>query len=758
MSATTRPDSRATSFKTARIRNLLVAILVPLALAGLYFAALGGANERTGTLPALIVNNDEIATQANPDGTETQVTAGRLLVSWFTNTDNVDRFDWQLASEDTAQDAIASGDAYVVLTIPEDFSASIVSLSGGDPQAAKINITTSQSKDWLTGEVSQDVFDGLTAQFGQTVTNMIAVGLVDGLNDSASGLQEAADGATQLADGIGQLDDGFSQFLDGSTQLAEGTGEAYDGAVQFSDGVGTFSDGIGEYSSGVSTYVHGVNGYVDGVSQFSSGVDDYVGGVDEFAGGVQELSSGLDQLDGGSDDLQYAAGELQGMADQLGEYSPQISGLADVLDELAPILGGLSDFDPAELTAYCDELEAVDPVTAASCRDAVDELIAAVDTSGIDLGALESGLSNAADQLGSLADAGDGLGQLADGIIQYTDGVGQLADGSGQLSDGAGQLIDAGGQLTDASGALIDGGEQLTNGGSQLLDGGSQLEDGASQLGDGASALADGLSQLRDGQQELNEGGEELGDGIGELEDGARTMAQGLQDGADQAENAISDPEAFAEILAEPVVAETVAKHDPTFGGVLGAIGLAIGVWLAALITALRRRTVTEDILESSASSATIFLAGARKLTIPVGIVAIVLAIVPHVFLGAPWSGFLGSIAFAVLATGCIAALHLLFATLFRRRTAAVVSIALLLLQLILLPGFIPLEFSASWAQTLSGLMPISQIVSGLQVIYAGGAPGAVFASIAGLVLIGTAALAITAVALQRKRRVILTT
>ncbi|KAB1641143.1 YhgE/Pip domain-containing protein [Gulosibacter chungangensis] len=755
MSATTRPDSRAASFKNARIRNLLVAIFVPLALVGLYFAALGGANERSGTLPALIVNNDEMATQANADGTETQVVAGRLLVSWFTNTENVDLFDWQLASQDTAQEAIASGEAYVVLTIPEDFSASIVSLSGGDPRAARIDITTSQSKDWLTGAVSQDVFDGLTAQFGQTVTNMIAVGLVDGLNESAGGLQEAADGATQLADGIGQLDDGFSQFLDGSVQLADGTGEAYDGAVQFSDGVGTFADGIDEYSGGVSAYVDGVDQYVGGVSQYASGVEDYVGGVNEFAGGVQELSSGLDQLDGGSDDLQYAAGELQGMADQLSDYGPQIAGLADQLEQLAPLLGGLSDLDPSTLSTYCDELEAVDPATATNCRDAVDQLLSAIDTSGLDLGSLESGLSDAADQLGSLAGAGDGVGQLADGIIQYTEGVGQIADGAGQLSDGAGQLIDGGGQIVDGSGQIIDGGEQLTDAGSQLVDGGSQLEDGASQLGDGASALADGLSQIHDGQQELNEGGEELGDGIGELEDGARTMAQGLQDGADQAENAIGDPEAFADILAEPVIAETVAKHDPTFGGVLGAIGLAVGIWLAALITALRRRTVTEDILESSASNATIFLAAARKLTIPVGVVALVLSVIPHLFLGAPWSGLLGSLVVAILATGCVAALHLLFATLFRRRTAAVISIALLLLQLILVPGIIPLEFSAGWAQSLSGFMPMGQVVSGLQAIYAGGAAGDVFAAISGLVLIGAAALAITAVALQRKRRVV---
>lgn len=757
MSASTRTGGNAMSFANARIRNLLVAILVPIALAALYFAALAGANERTGTLPALIVNNDQMVTQANMDGTETQVVAGRLLVSWFTNIENVDQFDWQLASQATADEAIASGDAYVVVTIPEDFSAAIVSLSGAEPKAARIDITTSQAKDWLTGAVSQDLFDGLTAQFGQTVTNTVAVGLVDGLNESSDGLQQAADGAYQLADGAGQLGDGFGQFLDGGEQLADGTGEIYDGTVQFADGVGTFGDGVGQYADGVSTYVDGVNQYVDGVGEYASGVDEYVGGVDQFAGGVQDLASGINQLDGGSDDLQYAAGELQDMGDQLSEYGPQIEQIGGQLEQILPLLQDLDGFDPNTLLTYCNELEAIDPDSATRCRDAVGQLTDMIDDSGVDLGTVESDLTDAVDQLNQIAGAGDSLGQLADGIIQYTDGVSQINDGAGQLSDGAAELLSGGEQLTDASGALSEGGEQLITGGEQIRDGGGSLSDGAYELGDGATALADGLGQIHDGQETLNEGGTALGDGIAELEDGAFTMAEGLQDGADQAANAIADPDAFAQVLSEPVVAESTATHDPTFGGVLGAIALAIGVWLAAMITALRRQTVTQEVLDSSAGNGTIFLAALRRLGVPVGIVALVLALVPHIFLGAPWAGLFGSIVIAVLGTGCVVALHLLFATVFRRRTAAIVSLSWLLLQLIVVRGFVPLEFSAPWVETVGAFMPISQMAAGLQAVYAGGSAATVFAATAGLVLIGLAALGITLVALTRKRSVALT-
>ncbi|MDJ1372621.1 YhgE/Pip domain-containing protein [Gulosibacter molinativorax] len=755
MSASTRPGQHAASFKGSRIRNLLVAIAVPLVLVAVYFAALGGANDRAGAIPALIVNNDEMATQANNDGTETQVVAGRLLVSWFTNPENVDQFDWQLASQETADAALKSGDAYVVLTLPSDFSASIVSLSGGDPRSARVEIATSQSKDWVTGAVAQDVFDGLTAQFGQTVTNMVAVGLADGLNESADGLQQAADGATELADGIGQVDDGFATFLDGSEQLADGTGQAHDGAIEFSDGVGTFRDGLGTYTDGVGTYVDGVGSYVDGVSQYTDGVGEYVGGVDQFAGGVQDLASGVSQLSDGTEGLQDAADELRGVADQFDEYAPQIEDAVSQLEQLAPLLGGISSVDPSELTTYCDDLEAVDPASAQACRDAVDQVVDAIDTSGIDLGSVEGDLSDAIDQLGGISSAGDGLGQLADGITQYTDGVSQLNDGASQLSDAADDIISGGEQLTGASDDLSTGGEQLVSGGEDLVTGGSSLDDGASQLGDGASALADGLAEIVDGQTQLNEGGATLGDGIGELEDGARTMAKALQDGADQAKSAIGDPEAFAQVVSEPVVSETVNQHDPTYGGVLGAIGLAVGIWLAALITALRRRIVSEDALTSSASNATIFLSASRRLVVPVGIVAAVLSLVPHLFLGAPWSGFLGTLGFALLATLSFSAVHLLLATVSSRRSAAVWSVALLLLQLMFVRGFFPLEFAAPWVQPLSGFMPISQVVMGLQAIYAGGSAGTVFGAAAGLALIGLFALALALVAIVRRRRAV---
>ena len=59
-------------------------IVVPLAVAGLFAGALATADQRVDTLPAIVVNNDEIVTTTLPDGTEQPVLAGRLLVTELT--------------------------------------------------------------------------------------------------------------------------------------------------------------------------------------------------------------------------------------------------------------------------------------------------------------------------------------------------------------------------------------------------------------------------------------------------------------------------------------------------------------------------------------------------------------------------------------------------------------------------------------------------------------------------------------------------
>ena len=771
----------ATTFTRARVRNLLVAILIPLALIATYFASLGGASADSGRIPAMLVNNDEMVTQANKDGTTTPVVAGRLLVSWLTNPDNAGEFNWTLATAETAQAALDRGDAFVAVTIPKDFSASVVSVGTGSPRSARMEVVTDQAHDYLTGAVSQQLFEGLGAEFGQTLTHQIAVGLADGMNESAQGLQQAADGAHDLATGAGKLGEGFDQYADGITQLADGAdqsaagaGALTDGVSQFGDGVHQYVDGVGQYvdgagtlAGGVAQYVDGVGGYVSGVDQYVSGVDAYTSGVDEFAGGVVALDDGMQQLKSGAAQLGGAATQLGEVAGQVSQYSDQIEAAASAMTQLKDFLAQLDGLDPAQLQQFCTALEAVDPAQATACTSAVDDLVAQLTASGVDLPTILAGLDSASTQIGELAGAGTQLDQLATGLKDFTGGVSQAADGSAQLADGAQAIIDGGAQVRDGGAQLTSGGSQLTGGGTDLVSGANQLAASGGELTSGGDALASGATDLTSGASQLSTGLNELAagagtladnsapikDGITQLGDGASTMSKALQDGADQAKTAIADPDGFADVVAEPLTVATTQVHDPGFGGVLTSLLLPAGIWLAACITALRRRLVTRDLLDSSASNPAILLTATRKLAAPVFIVAGVLSLLAHLLAGAPWIALGGTLLVAALAAVVAVAVHLLLAVLWGRRDAAIASIALLLVQGLAVGGFLPMALRAGWSTALAVLAPLHHEAAAFQSLYAGGPASVLLVAAIALLLMTAAALAVAAVALARKRR-----
>ena len=107
---------------------IVAAAVVPLAFAGLTMAALSDTENGLDRIPAAIVNHDEMVTQTADDGTETPVLAGRLLVTELTGKD-APGMNWQLSNAEEAADKLAAGEVYAVLTIPSDFSSSVVSLS-----------------------------------------------------------------------------------------------------------------------------------------------------------------------------------------------------------------------------------------------------------------------------------------------------------------------------------------------------------------------------------------------------------------------------------------------------------------------------------------------------------------------------------------------------------------------------------------------------------------------------------------------------
>lgn len=387
------PTPLAHRGRLRRWLTMIAAIAVPLALVGIALAAVGSESDALERIPAAVVNSDELLTTTDADGNEQIVFAGRQLVTELTGAVDAG-FDWRVTSAAEAESALARGDVYAVLTIPADFSASLLTIGTPDPVQAQLQIETDDAHSYLAGSVVQAVGSGLAQQFGAAITARYLDGLTSGLGELGAALDEAADGATQLGDGANAL-----------------------------------SSGLVELDAGASASAAGAR-------SLSAGVTDYTVGVGALSSGLAQLRAGAYQLD----PAQQAAAGVPASA----------ASLAGQLTALAPAIGS-SNLSPVDQQAFIDALTAAQVLTGTASA-VIPPLNAGLD--GIQSGIAESAagaeaLAAAGFELrGGASQLAAGLGSLAGGTTEITTGAESLAAGVDELatglSSGAGQVPEAG--------------------------------------------------------------------------------------------------------------------------------------------------------------------------------------------------------------------------------------------------------------------------------------------------------------------------
>ena len=228
--------------------------LVPLAFVGLYVASLGDVKNGLDRIPAAIVNEDQAVTTSNADGSTNYVLAGRQLVTELTGTKSPG-MDWTLSNAADAKKALADGSVSAVLTIPSDFSKSVLSLQSSSPVQAQLAIRTDDAHSYLAGSVAQSLGDGMVRTFGSAITKQYISGVYASLGTLGASLSQAADGATQLASGAGSTASGASSLAGGLKSYTSGVSSLSTGLTR----LGTGAAALGGLSAGVSSYTGGVS-------------------------------------------------------------------------------------------------------------------------------------------------------------------------------------------------------------------------------------------------------------------------------------------------------------------------------------------------------------------------------------------------------------------------------------------------------------------------------------------------------------------
>ncbi|MCS5723990.1 YhgE/Pip domain-containing protein [Herbiconiux sp. CPCC 203407] len=439
------PTSIPTPRSRRRTRIVLVAltalavVLTPFAVNGLFSGALANADTNLSSVPAAVVNNDEMTTTTNPDGTESVNFAGRAVVTELTGSGETG-FDWNVTNSADAEKGLADGTYYAVLTIPKTFSADINTLGTPTPEQSLIHIETDDSHGYLQGVLASTVASAVQAGFGQQITAQVVNGIYTSFGTVGTSLSDAADGASQLATGADGLASGGTQLTDGLTQLSSGAASATTGASEL-------ADGLGQLSSGATDAANGATQLSVGVTQYTTGVDELATGL----GTLRDQTTGLGQLSTGIADYTGGVSQTAAAAQQLSDgaaLDPRIP------EEYVTALG--------QLSSGLQELAAGGTV-------------------------LTSEVAGLPELEGGIADAANGAARISTGSADISSGVSGLADGVSQLASGLSQTAPGATQLADGVG-------QLSTGLAQTVPGAQQIASGAGQLGDGATTLADGLS------------------------------------------------------------------------------------------------------------------------------------------------------------------------------------------------------------------------------------------------------------------------
>jgi putative membrane protein len=361
-----------------RAAALAAIVLIPLVYGGLYLWFAWDPYGELDHMPVAVVNEDTGAT-VDVNGDTIAINGGDQLVEQL-QTDRI--FDWRFVSAAEAQRGLEDGDYYMVITVPEDFSAKLASLSGADPEQATVAFDLNDANGYVAGIMASTVEAELRNQINTAVYVTFATTIFGDLTELGGGITDASNGASDVADGIGTAQSGAEDLQTGLDQLTTGAEQVADGADQVSDGV-------------------------DQAVDVAQPVLETL--ADNWAGIQSGSASAADLAD-------RAGTDLDGAYATLCTDNPE----ADP-DACAALQAFIADADQVN-----GDIQQADS-----------------DIQGISTSSLDQASSDLTDLQTGAADVATGASQVADAAATAETGAGDLADGLTELHDGATTLADS---------------------------------------------------------------------------------------------------------------------------------------------------------------------------------------------------------------------------------------------------------------------------------------------------------------------------
>ena len=352
---------------------LIGVIILPSLYALLNIQACWDPYGNTGDVPFAIANLDEGASFNDKD-----INVGKELVKDLKNND---KFKWTFVSEDDLRKGVYNGTYYAGIVIPKNLSENIVSITGDNPQQAKleyiVNMKTNPVATKLTDSGANAVYTSLNAKIVEIIDiaayqklGELQAGLAEGAKKLANGGKQLQAGNAKVQAGASQVKNGESQVKDGANQVKSGASALNDGASQLKQGSDQLSDGASQVEKGseelsaavdpslipdgpIKDYAEGNVKLADGSSQVAEGGKQLANGANQLADGGSQLANGTVQVAEGSSKLAEGSVSLASGASLLSNGATNaLFAASSSLGSTANTLGGITGIDEDTLGDY----------------------------------------------------------------------------------------------------------------------------------------------------------------------------------------------------------------------------------------------------------------------------------------------------------------------------------------------------------------------------------------------------------------------
>jgi len=639
------------------IIGLLFLLLLPTVYGALFLWSSWDPYGKLDQVPVAVVNQD-VPVQVEGK----TVAAGDRLVSEL-QADPI--FTWNFVSESEAEQGLADGSYHMIVDIPADFSANLVSGAGPDPTRAVVQLSVNDANGYLSDKLVLSAQTRLEAAINRAAVGAYFEAVFANLDTIKVGVTAAATSATQLATGADTAAVGATDQATGITAAKDLSAGQLAGLADAKASSSQLVTTAGDAKAGSASLVTGLSTLDSSSSQTASTAADVAASSQQLAGSV---GPAISSVNAAVQPLGQAGADLPVISDNLATISSNLSAIADT-----------PNLDPQVALAITAE---AGKVTTASSQ-----------TSSA-AGQVNSGSDSVQSAASDLSGASSDITSVATGAAQVATGVAAMSTGISTASSGA---------------AAVD---------SSIV----ALSTGATDLDTKIGALQLGAQQLDDGLGTLQTNSATQVAGLTALDTGINQLATDLVAAADRIPTVAPDQQQDSEqVLSSPADVQVVVDNPATvYGRGLAPLLFAIAIWVFAVAVFLVMRPISARALAGRASSARITLAG----WLPVFGIA---AVGSLLLFGIVWLGLGlnpvnvgGAIGIVLLTAACFTAIAHLLRTWLGVAGSAI-TLVLLMVQLTAAGGLYPMETTPAPFRAIHDFIPMTYVVDALRTTLTGG-------------------------------------